>query len=258
MKVSVDCTILSFFVLAYRLAETDADDRRKMSDIRNNRFSKRHEPRFISFNSGEDKVEINWDVSIPFISIPLKQEIEEGGKVSPLLNVNTKALGVAGLVVAILAFIVPLFSKTPPESYYRSSAETEWSNVGNMINGLIFSNAYVGPCLQRIVCSMVAGASNAENPSSTEKIIDGLSGHEWFNRATNGTIVQEAVSVAKEGNQDCSRVYKNCLITPRLLKDGIRAIRAPTTNSLTVSRKRALIIPTRPVRNIVACTVPRF
>lgn len=47
--------------------------------------------------------------------------------------------------------------------------------MGNTINEMIFNNNYVVPCMQRIVCSIVSVAANAENPTSTDKIIDGLS-----------------------------------------------------------------------------------
>lgn len=47
--------------------------------------------------------------------------------------------------------------------------------VGQAINELVLGNNYVTPCVQRAVCSAMAKVNVAEQPSSAEKIIDGIS-----------------------------------------------------------------------------------
>ncbi|XP_011697054.1 PREDICTED: uncharacterized protein LOC105455435 [Wasmannia auropunctata] len=174
-------------------------------------------PQFISFDTTGGEVEINWDVSVPFFTIPLNH-VSESGEVLPLLNVNTRGLSVAGVLTAILTFMVPLLSKPGSGMQYRS-LDSQWLQVGDTINEIVFSNRYITPCVQRIVCTVVSEASHSDNPTSTDKIIDGLSSHKWFKEYTNGTVLQEAIRTGREGYQDCARVYKECFVTPKILKN---------------------------------------
>ncbi|XP_015182168.1 PREDICTED: uncharacterized protein LOC107069398 [Polistes dominula] len=219
--------VLVFFIIQLTMADyiSAGSGKGKISKMKNP-FVGHSKPKFISFDAEEANIDISWDVSIPFISIPLQEKMDEDNKEkSPkLFNVNTKALTIAGIITGISSLVVPLFSKPvrPPlqsQSHYRTDDGMEWSTMGNTINEMIFSNNYVAPCMQRIVCSIVSTASRTDNPTSTEKIIDGLSSHKWFRDATNGTLIEDAVSVGRDDNRDCTRVYKNCLITPRLLNN---------------------------------------
>lgn len=47
--------------------------------------------------------------------------------------------------------------------------------MGDTINDVVFGNTLIAPCIQRVVCSVVSEASHSDNPTSTDKIIDGLS-----------------------------------------------------------------------------------
>ncbi|XP_071562217.1 LOW QUALITY PROTEIN: uncharacterized protein [Temnothorax nylanderi] len=170
----------------------------------------------ISFDTKGGEVEITWDVSVPFFTIPLNH-VSETGEVLPLLNVNTRGLSIAGVLTAILSLAVPLFSKPGPGMQYRS-LDSQWSQMGDTINEIVFSNRYITPCVQRIVCSVVSEASQSDNPTSTDKIIDGLSSHKWFKEFTNGTVIQEAIRVGREGHHDCGRIYKECFVSPKILK----------------------------------------
>ncbi|OAD56838.1 hypothetical protein WN48_02363 [Eufriesea mexicana] len=172
----------------------------------------------ISFNTEQEKLDIDWSVTIPFISIPLEHKIGENGEVSPWLNVNTKALGVVGLITTLFSVVTPLFSKTHPQYNYRSMDNEQWLQMGDTINEMIFGNNYVAPCMQRVVCSIVSVATQSENPTSADKIIDGLSSHRWFKDVTNGTIIQDAVLTGRKGDHDCAYIYKDCSITPQFLK----------------------------------------
>lgn len=42
--------------------------------------------------------------------------------------------------------------------------------------------------------------------------------HKWFKDVTNGTIIEDAVFAGRRSNHDCAHIYKDCSITPKLLK----------------------------------------
>ncbi|KAH0949464.1 hypothetical protein HN011_002250 [Eciton burchellii] len=179
-------------------------------------LSHSRKPQLIAFNTKGGDIDISWDVSVPFFTIPLNR-MSENGEVSPLLTVNTKGLSVAGILTAILTLAVPLLSKPGPGMHYRN-LDSQWSRMGDTINELVLGNSFIAPCLLRVVCSIVSEASHSDSPTSTDKIIDGLSSHKWFKEFTNGTVLQEAVRIGREGHRDCSRVYRECLMTPRVLR----------------------------------------
>ncbi|XP_043272771.1 uncharacterized protein [Venturia canescens] len=131
--------------------------------------------RFISFNNDGGKIDIDLDLSIPFVSIPLDRDADSDGMPGPLVNVNAKAIGVAGLMAALTTFIVPLLFKTPPAGQrYRLTDDFGIDRMGNAINEFILGNNYVTPCVERAVCTLVAKTTGSIDPTSTDKIIDGL------------------------------------------------------------------------------------
>lgn len=222
MKSSIIVT-LGFLSLMLGPAKGDSEAKEKSSrDYAHHSFAGHQKPRFVSFDAEEGKIDIEWGVTIPFISVPLNYKLGENGETQPLLNINPKALGIAGLMTTILTLIVPIFSKPEPGiNYHRSSDSGQWMAMGNVINDMIFSNSYVTPCMQRIVCTIVSNASHSDDPTSMDKIIDGFSSHKWFKEFTNGTVIQEAVTAGREGSKNCAKIYKNCPITPRMLKNSI-------------------------------------
>ncbi|XP_032688191.1 uncharacterized protein LOC116852198 [Odontomachus brunneus] len=180
-----------------------------------NSFAGNYKPHFISFNSDGGEIDISWDVSVPFFKIPLNR-IKENGEVLPLINVNTRGLSIAGMLTIIFTLAVPLLSKPAQGMHYRS--DSQWSWMGNTMNEIILGNNYVITCIQRIVCTIVSEASHSDNPTSTDKIIDGLSSYTWFKEFINGTALQEAIQIGK-GGHDCTHVYKECFITSGMLKN---------------------------------------
>ncbi|XP_012145100.1 uncharacterized protein LOC105663017 [Megachile rotundata] len=213
----ISMVTLTLFSITYPSEAIDSDRKARISKAESKVFGKKPSSGLISFNSEEEKLHIDWSVTIPFISIPL-QHRSEHGEIPSLLNVNTKPLGIVGLITALLSVITPLFSKTHPQHHYRSDDSTQWLQMGNVINEMIFNNDYVIPCVQQIVCSVVSFAKHTEHPTNTDKIIDGFSSYKWFKDFTNGTIVEEAIAVGQKGNLDCAQVYKDCLLSPKLLK----------------------------------------
>ncbi|XP_076751985.1 uncharacterized protein LOC143424059 [Xylocopa sonorina] len=211
-------TLLLLSLLHFSEPKNDVHEKSKSSRAHSKTFGKHPNGGLFSFNSDEGKLSIDWAITIPFVSIPLEHKIEENGALPSLLNVNVKSLGIVGLIAALFTVIPPLFSKTHSHFNYRSMDDEQWLQMGNTINEMILGNAYVVPCVQRVVCSIVSVATHTDNPTSVNKIIDGLSSHKWIKDVTNGTIIQDAVAVGRKGNEDCEHVYKDCLLTPKLLR----------------------------------------
>lgn len=65
--------------------------------------------------------QVDLDLSIPFISIPLSHSKEADGDVKPLVNINLKSIAFAAIFAGITAFIIPLFIQSPSENRYRKS-----------------------------------------------------------------------------------------------------------------------------------------
>lgn len=62
------------------------------------------------------RLQIDLDLSIPFLSIPLDAK---PGSMRPLLNINAKALTIAGIFTAVSTILSPLFvNKSPAGPYY--------------------------------------------------------------------------------------------------------------------------------------------
>ncbi|XP_066597018.1 uncharacterized protein [Prorops nasuta] len=180
---------------------------------------RRSGPSIIGFDSENGNIEINWDVSVPFITIPISHSEHSSGGVPPLFKINTKALGVAGLVTTVAALTAPLFANSL-EPHYRSNRKADWTDYASeAFSNMIPHSSFIGPCMQYVICSAISASARSENPSSTEKILDGLSSNKWFSQAINGTAVEEAVLVGRDGSRDCSAVYKNCSVNPRLLQN---------------------------------------
>ncbi|XP_033323844.1 uncharacterized protein LOC117219070 [Megalopta genalis] len=185
-----------------------------------NKIYQHHRPSggLISFDPEDENIRMDVSLNIPFITVPIEQKVGEHGQIPSLLNVNTKGLGIIGVVTALLSVVPVLLSKERPHTSYRSENNYQWLEMGNTINDMIFGNNYVAPCMQRVVCSIVSVAAHSESPTSTDKIIDGLSSHKWFKNVTNGTMIQEAVNIGRRGGKDCASAYRGCTITPTLLK----------------------------------------
>ncbi|CAL7951077.1 unnamed protein product [Xylocopa violacea] len=211
-------TLLLLSSLHFSEPKNNVNEKSKASRADSKSFGKHPNGRLISFNSEEGKLSIDWAITIPFISIPLEHKIEENGALPSLFNVNVKSLGIVGLITALFSVISPLFSRKHSHYNYRSMDNEQWLQMGNTINEMILRNTYVVPCVQRVVCSIVSVATHTDNPTSTNKIIDGLSSHKWIKDVTNGTIIQEAVAIGRKGDKDCAHVYKDCLLTQKLLR----------------------------------------
>lgn len=63
-------------------------------------------------------MQVDLDLSIPFISIPLNAD-EDGDGTKPLVNVNLKSVTLAAILAGLATFIVPLLMKSPAANRYR-------------------------------------------------------------------------------------------------------------------------------------------
>ncbi|XP_034938374.1 uncharacterized protein [Chelonus insularis] len=172
----------------------------------------KRDKRFLSFDSKDGKIDIDLELSVPFISIPLNSEDSEEGP-KPLANVNLKSIAVAGLVAAITTFVVPLLFKSHNmEHRYRRDDVLGLQEAGQAISELLFGNNHITPCLQQFVCIATAKAKKLRNPTSSDKIIDGLTNLGWFKSATNGTAIEEAIKVGRLQHAPCTIVFKGCKI----------------------------------------------
>ncbi|XP_078035988.1 uncharacterized protein LOC144469492 [Augochlora pura] len=220
MKTSTILTVLAICaVSSITTVETNAETTTKSSRAQNKIYhQQRPSGGLVSFNPEDEKIRLDFSFNIPFVTVPIEQKIGEHGQIPSLLNVNTKGLGIVGILTTLLSVVPVLLSKERPHTSYRSEDNYQWLEMGNTINDIIFGNNYVAPCMQRIVCSIVSVAANSESPTSTDKIIDGLSSHKWFKNVTNGTMIQDAVNIGRRGGNDCTLAYRDCMITPALLK----------------------------------------
>ncbi|XP_046740599.1 uncharacterized protein LOC124408002 [Diprion similis] len=169
--------------------------------------------KYVTFNSLGDKIGIDLDLSIPFLSIPLDPGY---GATQPLININAKALAIAGLFTTVSTILVPLLIKPHTIPNYRSDdSQQDWGNYGETINEVFLGNSYLAPCTKRFICSVVSKASRTEGQTSVDKIIDGLSSHEWFNQFMEGTAIQEAVIAGRQAKNNCNVIYSGCFLSTK-------------------------------------------
>ncbi|XP_046617265.1 uncharacterized protein LOC124303727 [Neodiprion virginianus] len=169
--------------------------------------------KYVTFNSLGDKIGIDLDLSIPFLSIPLDPGY---GTTQPLININAKALAIAGIFTTVSTILVPLLVKPHTMRNYRSdNLQQDWGNYGETINEVFLGNSYLAPCTKRFICSVVSKACRSQGQTSVDKIIDGISSHEWFNQLVEGTAIQEAVIAGRRSKNNCNVVYSGCFLSTK-------------------------------------------
>ncbi|XP_051160933.1 uncharacterized protein LOC127281320 [Leptopilina boulardi] len=194
-------------------------------------FGQKFSPgRFISFDSNDGKIDIELDLSVPFITLPLNNKDGKSGLPTPLLSVNTQGIVVMGILLATSAFIVPLFFKpmtVPPKTpgqRFRMDEDLQLWNLGNTVNEALSNNKLVTPCVQRILCSMVTTIKHTDNPTSTDKIIDGVVSHSWFEQFVNGSVLMDAITTGQGSQKDCDATYKSCPVSQQIIANSLRLL----------------------------------
>ncbi|KAJ8674350.1 hypothetical protein QAD02_005612 [Eretmocerus hayati] len=205
-------SLVLFFVVAYVISSAHSEFSKKKS-------------RFISFDSSSGNIDIDLDLSVPFLSIPLDEKKGNGQMQMPFVNINTKALGVFASLMAISAFIIPLFVKKSsglqpkPAGLHQYRSDQDSSYFEHFSKDIFHKDGRFTPCLQSIICSAVATAIASNEPTSVDKIIDGIASFRWFENAINGSVVNDAVAMGRRvsGSGECATKYDGCSLIQELV-----------------------------------------
>nr|XP_019541955.2 uncharacterized protein LOC109412795 isoform X2 [Aedes albopictus] len=215
--------------------------------IRSARRSHNREPKFISFTTKNDNIEVEIDFAIPFLTIPVKDSVDGvmGSimKGVPALNVNVGAVILAGVLAiagAVLGVVVRLFKgegmmnpmaalglmQQQSEKKERASdhpdPSTLWTLMEAVDKSLQKFNIDSTACSQRAVCWYVKEAMNnvvERRASRLETVINGLSEAEWALKFTTGTAIEDAIRTGRR-NLNCGQAYPSC----RIKADTVRRI----------------------------------
>ncbi|XP_033217584.1 uncharacterized protein LOC117173232 [Belonocnema kinseyi] len=180
--------------------------------------------RLISYDSKLGKIDLEFNVGVPFLSIPLERSESSRGP-SSLLKVNIKGITLLGILFASSAFVIPLlFKPTSQDSQrYRMDEGSPLGDVGDTVTDFLLRNGYVTPCVQRILCSLVTGVKNSENQTSTGKIIDGIVSNEWLQQYVNGSLIMDFIRRGKGTERDCLS-HKGCPLSEKIIDNSLRAL----------------------------------
>lgn len=167
----------------------------------------------VTFNSLNDRIGIDLDLTIPFLSIPLDPGQDTMGS---LININAKALTIAGIFTVVSTLVVPLLTDSPALPHYRrDEASDDGWNYGETMKQVLLGNSYLAPCTKKFICSVVSDANHAKVQSSFDKIIDGISSHEWFDQMAEGSAIHEAVVAGRKSRDNCNAVYSGCFLSKK-------------------------------------------
>ncbi|XP_055589438.1 uncharacterized protein LOC129741714 [Uranotaenia lowii] len=217
---------------------------------RSNGGQQAREPKFISFQTKDNNIEVEIDFAIPFLTIPVKRSID--GVMSsvlqgtPLINVNLGALILAGVLTlggALVGAVAKLFRDhsfmTPlgPMGIMRSDMDTgsgaasssdedkeKFAMLSTLLEAVdkslqkydIDSTA----CTQRAICWYVKEAMNnvsAKRASRMDMVLNGLSSADWAMKFTKGTAVEDAIQVGRK-NLNCGQAFPGCTVGPETVQ----------------------------------------
>uniref|UniRef100_A0A182QVB2 DUF4781 domain-containing protein n=1 Tax=Anopheles farauti TaxID=69004 RepID=A0A182QVB2_9DIPT len=212
----------------------------------------RREPRFISFETKDNNIEVEIDFAIPFLSIPIKRSVNgvmsSVLKGTPLLNVNLGAVAVAGaltiggaLVGALTrtfanstgtgSLIMPWTSLLPLAGPLRDTERAEskprqdeegatdsllWTLLGSLDRTMERYDIDTVACTQRTICWYVKEATVAVaegKASSVDTIVEGLSRADWMGRFITGTAIEQAIQAGRQRHTSCEKTFPDCAIT---------------------------------------------
>ncbi|KAF7990792.1 hypothetical protein HCN44_000597 [Aphidius gifuensis] len=164
-------------------------------------------------------MQVDLDLSIPFISIPLSHSKDSDADVKPLVNINLKSIAFAAIFAGITAFIIPLFIQSPSENKYRVDDSFDpWEKIQSL-NEFILGNNNVTPCVQRAICDAINRTKSSENKSSSvNEIIDGISKMKWIKKIIKGTSIEDAVEVGQRNDNQCMKIFDKCTISDELFQ----------------------------------------
>ncbi|XP_062555430.1 uncharacterized protein LOC134220388 [Armigeres subalbatus] len=212
------------------------ESHKKLGDglIRSARRGNR-EPKFVSFHTKNDNIEVEIDFAIPFLTIPVQESVSGvmGSimKGVPALNVNVGAVILAGFLAiggALLGVVMRFFKShgmmgllgpmKPTEKQQRASdfpdLTTLWSLMEAVDRSLQKFDIDATACTQRTVCWYVKEAMNnviEDRASKMDTVINGLSEADWALKFTTGTAIEDAIHIGRR-NLNCEQAFPSCRI----------------------------------------------
>ncbi|XP_053685143.1 uncharacterized protein LOC128734808 [Sabethes cyaneus] len=216
------------------------------------------EPRFISFHTKDNNIQVEIQFAIPFITIPVKKSID--GMVSSfqqgsaLLNINLGAIALAGVLTIGGAFIGGLArvltgnsfenawkpsglgrsdSKDPPKTERAEGESTLRTILETVDKSLQKYDIDSTACTQRVICWYVKESMNnvqEQRASHLDTLVNGLSSADWAMKFTAGTAIDDAIRAGRR-NVNCEQAFPICRIGPELVQRFIsKAGRSSRTN----------------------------
>ncbi|XP_077301277.1 uncharacterized protein LOC143921766 [Arctopsyche grandis] len=209
------------------------------------RFLGHGKPRFLTFQTNDDDISIEMQLSVPFLTIPVKKSVNSATglmeKFKPA-NINLAALGLAGTLVFASSFILPtilkLFSVDHiTQGMFGRSEESGYvwiEDLGARLGRVLESKgAPPATCFGRAVCWLVKRSTDASkkgNPNSNDKIIDGLTSNKWILEMLKDTLLSEAISHG-QSKESCSVKYSDCKINQSSLQHFAKTLLATMHNT---------------------------
>lgn len=204
------------------------------------------EPKFISFHTKDNNIQVELQFAIPFITIPVKKSVD--GMVnsfqqgSSLLNINVGAIALAGILTLGGAFIGGLARVLTGSDFANSwkpgfglnrsdkdgSSKTERANEENTFRTILEAvdkslqkySIDSTACTQRVVCWYVKEAMNnvqEQRASKLDTLVNGLTGADWAMKFTAGTAIDDAIRAGRR-NINCEQAYPDCRIGPDVVQ----------------------------------------
>ncbi|CRL07415.1 CLUMA_CG020388, isoform A [Clunio marinus] len=217
----------------------------------NNGIPSKREPKFISFQTVDDNIEIELDYSIPFLSIPVRQSIDtvlgavkltQSSQNFPLGNLNIGV--VIFFVISVFAVAIfggtttlkenvgedganpdiSIFPKFPWLPYYghksrkgNDDAEnhSSWQILNQIDQTLHRYGVDTASCVKRATCWQVKESlSNIydKNATSFDYIITDLASSTMIQQFISSTSWNDAIIAARK-DADCMSTFPNCVLS---------------------------------------------
>uniref|UniRef100_A0A182PXT4 DUF4781 domain-containing protein n=1 Tax=Anopheles epiroticus TaxID=199890 RepID=A0A182PXT4_9DIPT len=203
----------------------------------------RREPRFISFETKDNSIEVEIDFAIPFLSIPVQKSVNgvmsSVLKGTPLLNVNLGAVAVAGALTvggALVGAVARTFSNSSTTSTLpwssllslggprRAEISQRSAEDGNVLWTLLDAldrtmedyDIDTVACAQRTICWYVKEANVAVaegRATSIDTVVEGLSRADWLGGFITGTSIEQAIQAGRERKTSCEKLFPDCAIS---------------------------------------------
>ncbi|EDS31623.1 conserved hypothetical protein [Culex quinquefasciatus] len=216
--------------------------------IRNSRKgSDQREPKFISFQTKDNNIEVEIDFAIPFLTIPVKKSVDgmmsSVMKGTSLININVGAVALAGVLAvggALIGGVAKLFrdkelltplgplnvrrtESMPTPSKTERDADEEnalWNLLRVVDRSLQRYDIDSTACTQRTVCWYVkeAAINVAERRASRmDTVLDGLAGADWALSFATGTAIEDAIRAGRR-RVNCEQAFPACRFGPEAVQ----------------------------------------